>query len=104
MEVGRIEKLSDGGPAFPPQDRVLITQARIDAEEAKRLKDALAHAQQTGMTLRDFFAAHALLTMAHVPFRMLAKSEQPDIDLSYDYMAENAYALADAMLKARAAK
>jgi hypothetical protein len=96
VEVGRIEKLSDGGPAFPPQDRVLVTQTKWDADELKRLKDALAHAQQTGMTLRDYFAAAALPEVMR----------QNAVDDHYEPAehAVEAYAVADAMLKAREAK
>ena len=49
----------------------------------------------TGMTLRDYFAAKAMqATIAS----WIAKGEYPDTDLE---VAENAYVVADAMLKAR---
>ena len=48
---------------------------------------------QTGMTLRDYFAAKAMQAMVSVP----------DVDMSHDDYADWAYRQADAMLKAREA-
>lgn len=42
---------------------------------------------QTGMTLRDYFAAKAML--------------RTSVGSSYEQLAKNAYEIADAMLKAR---
>ena len=44
---------------------------------------------QTGMTLRDYFAAKAML--------------RTSVGSSYEQLAKNAYEIADAMLKAREA-
>lgn len=60
-----------GGPAFPVQDA--------------------ASWQAHGMTLRDYFAAKAM-----VPILQSAKNQR-DVDLA----AQAAYAMADAMLAAR---
>ena len=46
------------------------------------------HGPQAGMTLRDYFAAKALPVFAR--------------ELSYEFIAEQAYAMADAMLAERA--
>jgi len=48
--------------------------------------------QYNGMTLRDYFAARAMQSM---------NSRQDYIDAPADAIALDAYALADAMLKAR---
>jgi hypothetical protein len=61
------------GPAFPCRD------------------DALTYA---GMTLRDYFAAKAMGAM-------LTANPPKDYDGPFSDYAEDAYAMADAMLKAR---
>ena len=58
---------------------------------------------QTGMTLRDYFAAHSIQTV----MLMVKHNLKIDIDTFYwheterEIVAENAYKLADAMMKAR---
>lgn len=64
-----------GGPAFPETNE--------------------QHAWNPGMTLRDYFAAKAMQATVHA---WIEKNNYPSTDLE---VAENAYALADAMLKAR---
>jgi hypothetical protein len=54
----------------------------------------------TGMTLRDYFAAKALTTMF---YPAIMESIRTDVDLDCDKVAEFAYKMADAMLKAREA-
>jgi len=54
----------------------------------------------TGMTLRDYFAAKALTTMF---YPAIMESIRTDVDLNCDKVAEFAYEMADAMLKAREA-
>jgi len=49
-----------------------------------------------GMTLRDYFAAKAMLGILDDPHR--------DMNYGYDAIASYAYSLADAMLKAREQK
>ena len=73
-------KIEDGGPAFPT------------FEEAN-VKGQVVVSRQTGMTLRDYFAAKAMQSMM--------------IDLNYktqsyvDEVAKYAYVAADVMLKER---
>ena len=59
---------------------------------------------QTGMTLRDYFAAKAMQTMA---FHRRNQFETDNVDMSdwdefFPIIAQEAYSIADAMLKARA--
>ena len=53
-----------------------------------------------GMSLRDYFAAKALTTMF---YPAIMESIRTDVDLDCDKVAEFAYKMADAMLKAREA-
>lgn len=73
-----------GGPAFPVADPFAVKCPPTDAE-ALRL--------QQGMTLRDYFAAKAMQAMIASPHMPAAFDMQP--------VAEKAYIIADAMLKAR---
>lgn len=67
---------NDGGPAFPQgNDRVVLSRSIEDSQ---------------GMTLRDYFAAKAMQGLL-----------TGNYDLYNHEMAETAYAIADAMLKAR---
>lgn len=68
----------DGGPAFP-----------VPLNPGEEFK---AHGPADGMTLRDYFAAKALQGLLAAP--------QEHVD-GFDAHAIVAYALADAMLKAR---
>lgn len=68
-------KINDGGPAFP----MLLGNESISADVA-------------GMTLRDCFAAKALAGFA---------SQPPEQFTSLRNVADQAYAIADAMLAAR---
>ena len=58
---------------------------------------------QTGMTLRDYFAAHSIQTV----MLMVKHNLKIDLDTFYwheierEIVAKNAYKLADAMMKAR---
>ena len=70
-----MSKINDGGPAFP--------RPAGDFNGSRHGNGA-----QTGMTLRDYFAAKAMQEMVN---------EYDD----FDFMAQTAYAMADAMLKAR---
>lgn len=82
--LGQLQMLKDlnapnGGPAFPQHGW------SKDPETLKRM------ATQGGMTLRDYFAAHALGAFcAHVERSASTKN-----------VAEWSYEIADAMLKAR---
>ncbi len=66
-----------GGPAFPVPD--------IDGS-----------AVAEGMTLRDYFAAKAMQAVITDPHH--------DVQCGYDGIAQYAYSIADAMLKAREQK
>lgn len=78
-----------GGPAFP--------KAGLDPWNA-------AKSVQTGMTLRDYFAAAALQAIvsneAHI--QRLSRAYVEDPRSSAECIAYEAYVLADAMLAARA--
>lgn len=69
----------DGGPAFPSQ---------VDVYAGK------TQSAVRGMTLRDYFAAHALEAI----LRQLDRGIRPQDCIR---AAEDAYFIADAMLKAR---
>ena len=68
--------INTGGPAFPVNQQLPEGMANLTPE--------------TGMTLRDYFAAKAMQGM-------MVDVEQPRCD----YIAEVAYKMSDAMLKAR---
>lgn len=74
-----MNKINDGGPAFPGPDQ---TECTVDIHE--------------GMTLRDYFAAKAMQGLLAVgnPY---AQSDE-------HMFARDAYVLADAMLAARGEK
>lgn len=71
----------DGGPAFPVLGK---------------MSDGEPYAQHEGMTLRDWFAGQALAGMLAHP------TTNPG--MTWDVYAEEAYYMADAMLKARGPK
>jgi hypothetical protein len=71
--------INDGGPAFP------VKGMPIDPD---------TYLNRPGMTLRDYFAAAAMQGM-------LSDSEREG---TWSEFAEDAYAVADAMLKAREGK
>lgn len=69
----------DGGPAFP------VETLNLDGERYLH----------NGMSLRDFFAAKAMLGIVS------ASGEYGGVDYVESSVAKSAYLLADAMLKAR---
>ena len=69
--------IKDGGPAFPVMD------------------EAPEHGQHYGMSARDYFAAKAMQATVTA---WIQQSIYPSTDFE---VAQNAYAVADAMLKAR---
>ena len=79
----------DGGPAFPTAAKTLTVNP---VEDGRAL--ITHYGSQSGMTLRDYFAAAALTGS-------LASSHT---DGEPDEFARTAYILADEMLKAREAK
>ncbi|WBS00247.1 hypothetical protein OU994_18165 [Pseudoduganella sp. SL102] len=92
-----MEKTNDGGRAFPDPGR---------AQSAKQ-RQVLT---ETGMTLRDYFAAKAIQGMLAVPDDQ-RYGDRADKSLSVQAwqnwcvsgMVEHAYRVADAMIAARAA-
>lgn len=54
--------------------------------------------QESGMLLRDYFAARAMQGITSMP--LLAEATLHEISPAH-WIAENAYAIADAMMKAR---
>jgi hypothetical protein len=78
-----MKKIKDGGPAF--------SAAAFDQND-----NVLEW--QSGMTLRDYFAAKALTTMF---YPAIMESIRTDVDLDCDKVAGFAYTMADAMLTAR---
>ncbi|VBB10660.1 hypothetical protein [Burkholderia stabilis] len=80
-----MSEIKDGGPAFPSGEEV--TEIRADGTR-------YTYASAPGMSLRDYFAAKAMQGIcAH-----------PDTwGLSTPQIADRAYLIADAMLRARGA-
>ena len=74
-----------GGPAFPQNTKIVLPAGQ-----------EIHQGFMGGMTLRDYFAAKALNGL-------LAGTLTPDCIWSQDEVAETAYNMADAMLKAREA-
>jgi hypothetical protein len=77
-------------PAFPGKQKALL----IKSEHSDIAKEY--EIDQNGMTLRDYFAAKALQNFRD---QIGSQSDQEWFDL----MAEGAYRMADAMMKAREA-
>ena len=94
------EPINNGGPAFPVSTRPLETEPGFGHQ------DGPSTWQYGGMTLRDYFAAKA------IPFavKRLERNYSSDLENEWTWghedfeaIAEHAYDLADAMLKAREA-
>ena len=87
-----MEKTITGGAAFPDPGR---------AQSAKQ-RETLT---ETGMTLRDYFAARALSALVGHPdtFAVMLDSAKEKGQEGAAYTAATAYELADAMLAARGA-
>lgn len=81
--------MKDGGSAFP-----VIFEAKSDETEGVRYYDLRG---ETGMSLRDYFAAQAMQGIVSSP--MYLSQNRSVFDRSY--VAEQAYQVADAMMKAR---
>lgn len=76
--------MNDGGPAFPVRE--------LDEGTGH------IHAQYLGLTLRDYFAGQAIAGMLANPNGLMVKDRPVTDEKSYSFAA---YALADAMLRAR---
>lgn len=79
--------MKDGGPAFPDMPALYAR----DPDGPVRLIPG-----QSGMTLRDYFAAHAMIALHASDARGGMWNEG-----SATHCAKNAYAMADAMIAAR---
>jgi hypothetical protein len=88
------EKKSDGGPAFP---------AALDTAMMAGLNPSNG---ALGMTLRDYFAAKALLALIgdNDNYRATGQAARNKGEEVGSFAAESAYEFADAMLAARGAK
>lgn len=84
-----MEKKQDGGPAFPASTRPM------QDEYGYGHQDGHSTWQYGGMTLRDYFAAQALTGFLH-------NAERINF-IDVPQVAEGAYKMADAMLRAREA-
>lgn len=97
------ETINDGGPAFP-------MPVGSDGGESGhfRLDEVVPGNQRhlMGMTLRDYLAAKAMQAAFAGPgARMVADRDDRYDETNWAYIvASNAYEMADAMLKARAAR
>lgn len=81
-----MNKINDGGPAFPRDER---------------------HIGHNGMTLRDYFAAKAMQGMLANPGGPIQANDRCGwglVNCTYAQVADEAYAMADAMLAARGAQ
>ena len=77
------EVINNGGPAFPSGNEVTLGNWRSSGH--------------SGMTLRDYFAARAMEAL-------LSRLQRPLCPQDCIVTAEDAYFMADAMLKAREMK
>ena len=76
-------QINDGGPAFPHKRQIRCNGEVIDFE------------MESGISIRDYFAAAALKGQAH---RFAHPHEHREL------LAQDCYDIADAMLKAREVK
>jgi hypothetical protein len=88
-----MNRINDGGPAFPLPVNDEQCRARFDSGYG-------------GMTLRDYFAAHAMAALIAEPLnegeRSAASAWTARMQMrGPDLIATAAYIMADAMLKAR---
>ncbi|KDD40929.1 hypothetical protein L532_4322 [Bordetella bronchiseptica OSU095] len=104
--------INDGGPAFPMQEPQAIhakaaaaIEGITDSAERDRVY-TLARAEAVGgMTLRDYFAAKAMLGAITGEYPWRGADYKPDNRLSnIENDARLAYMYADAMLRARGAQ
>jgi hypothetical protein len=85
--------IDKGGPAFP--------SGLIDPSTPQDAVQPIF----PGMTLRDYFAAKAMaaLYQSHYVYKFTGTSRAPEFQKLMDELAEDAYGIADSMLKAREA-
>ena len=99
-----------GGTAFPMQDPVAIhayATARIahmggEPDEERERAYVAARAEAVGgMTLRDYFAAKAMHMVFEKAIHNWKQDGEEDLKIDFEFVAESAYLMADAMLKAK---
>ncbi|MBJ9694133.1 hypothetical protein [Burkholderia cenocepacia] len=91
-----MNKIKDGGPAFGQVVELRCVRVEMDGS-AEYEPEAMLHG---GLTVRDYFAAKAMRVCA--PRHVHPDSEVRYVaPISFDDLANDAYALADAMLRAR---
>jgi len=83
------DKINDGGTAFPCETYVEL-ESKLTGEKH------MIPTRSAGMTLRDYFAAAALMSMLSQPDKIG--------DSTYEKAATLSFKFADAMLKAREVK
>ena len=79
--------IDNGGPAFPTETQITENQSTGEVTVHQYLSD--------GMSLRDYFAAKALVG------QLSCQSEESGFYVDFDKLSDNCYQIADAMLKAR---
>jgi hypothetical protein len=87
-----MSEIKDGGPAFPVSTR----EAGAPNESAYGHQDGYDTWQFGGLTMRDYFAAKAMQGL-------IAASGDSNgvVDYAENPIADSAYAMADAMIRAR---
>lgn len=85
-------EVKDGGPAFP-----CITWTNLNVGSGPA---SWVESKNPGMSLRDWFAGQALSSA--IQHELAVRSAQiAPVSFRYESVAASAYAMADAMLKAR---
>lgn len=88
--------MNDGGPAFP--------YSALTPDTATRQMVATMYSDNTGMSLRDYFAAAAMAGLMGNSFQSQSSTYAP---VDFDHTTAKAihcYQIADAMLEARKVK
>ncbi|PRG40459.1 hypothetical protein [Burkholderia multivorans] len=90
-----MSEIKNGGPAFPGKASINRSTGELQAHQFGN-----NDFETLGMSLRDYFAAKAMRVCA--PRHVHPDSEVRYVaPISFDDLANDAYALADAMLRAR---
>lgn len=100
-----MNSVNDGGPAFPSRDVKLLVDAALPPELLGKV-ETIEFPNHRGMSLRDYFAGQALLTVAHAVVNATTihnEGGQVEVSVNSEKLARAAYGIADAMLAARAA-
>jgi hypothetical protein len=90
-----MSEITDGGPAFP----------RAGAVFKGPNGQEMGNEASLGMTVRDYFAAKAMQSLIEkVVLRDQATMPRPIVTEAQEKIARDAYAYADAMIKAKESK